>query len=165
MRRVEELYDRFGSRLFHYLALKLGSRTDAEDVLQEVLFRLLRYRGRFRFARSPAAFAFQVARNEAARFLTRNGRKPPAGADADGFGMLAAEIFDGPDPVMLERAVGALIRIPEAQREVIVLKIYQGLSFREIATVCGIPADTAASRYRYGLEKLRAELEGKHGRS
>jgi RNA polymerase sigma-70 factor, ECF subfamily len=165
MKRIEKIYDRFGDGLFHYLALKLGSRTDAEDVLQETLYRLLRYRARFFLARNPKAFVFRVARNEAFRFISRNGRNSGPDGNHPEVESVVRSVFEGPDPALAARACGALARIPEAQREVIVLKIFQDLSFREIAAVCGISPGTAASRYRYGLDKLRADMEGQHERS
>ena len=163
MERIEKLYDRFGDRLFHYLTLKLGSRTDAEDVMQEVLCRLLRYRSRFRLARNPEAYVFRAARNEALRFLNRNGHRP--GPNPGEYTAAFRSVFSGPDPALIDRAAGAPARIPETQREVIVLKVFQDLSFREIGSVCGISPDTAASRYRYGLNKLRADMEGGHDKS
>jgi RNA polymerase sigma-70 factor (ECF subfamily) len=48
--------------------------------------------------------------------------------------------------------------LPEAQREVLVLKVWGGLSFPQIAAALGIPANTAASRYRYALARLRERL-------
>ena len=54
----------------------------------------------------------------------------------------------------------ALARLPEDQREVLALKTEGELTFEEIGLVLGIPANTAASRYRYALEKLRAALGG-----
>ena len=52
----------------------------------------------------------------------------------------------------------ALVRLPEAQREVLVMKVWAGLSFPQIARVLDIPPDTAASRYRYALSRLREQL-------
>jgi RNA polymerase sigma-70 factor (ECF subfamily) len=49
--------------------------------------------------------------------------------------------------------------VPQNQREVLILKILEGLTFREIAAANGESINTIASRYRYGLEKLRALLE------
>jgi len=53
--------------MYRYLNAKLGSASDAEDVLQEVFCRLVRYSARLRLARRPRAFVFRVARNEARR--------------------------------------------------------------------------------------------------
>jgi RNA polymerase sigma factor (sigma-70 family) len=52
----------------------------------------------------------------------------------------------------------ALLNLPENQREVLVMKIWGGLSFPQIALALRISANTAASRYRYGLAKLREQL-------
>jgi len=58
-----------------------------------------------------------------------------------------------------ERAVRALPRLPAEQREVIVLKLWHGMTFEAIGDLLSIPANTAAGRYRYGLRKLRSWLE------
>ena len=52
----------------------------------------------------------------------------------------------------------ALVRLPQPQREVLVMKIWGGLSFPQIGAALGIPQDTAASRYRYAIAKLREQL-------
>ena len=59
--------------------------------------------------------------------------------------------------LLLERAG----ELPAEQREVVYLKVFDGLTFKEIASVCGVSANTAASRYRYGIEKLREAAGGK----
>jgi RNA polymerase sigma-70 factor (ECF subfamily) len=59
--------------------------------------------------------------------------------------------------VRLERA---LLQLPAEQQELVSLKVDAGLTFAEIASCLGINANTAASRYRYAIEKLRAAVEG-----
>jgi RNA polymerase sigma-70 factor (ECF subfamily) len=61
----------------------------------------------------------------------------------------------------LDRLAKALARLPYEQREVIALKVHGGLSFRAIARQRGIRLGTVQSRYRYGLDQLRAQLNGK----
>jgi RNA polymerase sigma-70 factor (ECF subfamily) len=68
---LEELYDLYGEKLYHYLVFRLCSREDAEDVLQETFYRFTRYSVRWKIIRNPMAFVFRVARNEANRFLKR----------------------------------------------------------------------------------------------
>ncbi len=63
--KIEEIIDSVGDKLYNYLTIKLGSPLDAEDVLQEVFCRLVRYKVRFRFIRSPSAYIFRIAGNEA----------------------------------------------------------------------------------------------------
>jgi RNA polymerase sigma-70 factor (ECF subfamily) len=69
--------------------------------------------------------------------------------------------YAGPDEPTKELVADALARVPEDQREVVILKLFEGLTFREIASVCDESIPTVASRYRYGVDKLRGLLEGK----
>ena len=55
----------------------------------------------------------------------------------------------------LEKALAAL---PEEQRSVAIMHLWEGMTFAEIGTVCGISSNTAASRYRYALDKMRDQL-------
>ncbi|MGB2907859.1 MAG: RNA polymerase sigma factor [Candidatus Aminicenantaceae bacterium] len=157
--QLEEIYDRYGDRLYHYLTLKLGSPSDAEDVLQEVFCRLLRYRIRFRFIREPAAFVFRVARNEAIRFIRRRARERKSPGSIEEIAGVIQNELTGPDPSLLNRMSGALAQIPEKQREVIILKFFEELTFKQISEVCGVSLNTTASRYRYGMQRLRFLME------
>ncbi len=157
----DELYDRYGEMMYRYLALRLGSLEDAEDILQEAFCRLARYSLRWALVRDPKAFAFKVLRNEANRFLARRIRRREGDrANAERNARLESVVQAPADASasLLARALGEL---PDEQREVIVLKVFQDFSFKETAAVCGISLNTAASRYRYGIEKLRSLLEGK----
>jgi RNA polymerase sigma-70 factor (ECF subfamily) len=122
------LYDRLGHRLFATARTMLDSTPEAEDVVHDLFVELVRIRQRL------AAVADLEDRLAAGGF-----QAPPAAPPDDA----------------LAAAVAAL---PAAQREVVALKIDGGLTFAEIATVIGTSANTAASRYRYALEKLRACL-------
>jgi RNA polymerase sigma-70 factor (ECF subfamily) len=159
---IEELYERHGESLYRYLVFKLGAAEDAEDVLQESFCRFARYDLRWRFIRDPQAFVFRVARNEANRFLRRKlgrreGERMIAAGAMGSFPMAFAPPKEPSLAILLERAG----RLPVEQREVVYLKVFDGLTFKEIASVCGVSTNTAASRYRYGIEKLREALEGK----
>lgn len=158
---LDELYGRFGEKLYHYLTIKLGSPCDAEDVLQEIFCRLARYIVRLKLIRNPGAFVFHIARNEANRFL-RNKIQNQAGCRKTlGLQEVISASILGPDNKAERLLSESLALLPEDQREVIVLKLFEELTFKEIASACDISAHTAASRYRYGIEKLRSILEGK----
>ena len=60
-------------------------------------------------------------------------------------------------PIPPKQANALLARLPEEQREVIMLKVYAGLTFKEIAETLELSANTVASRYRYAIERLREE--------
>jgi len=159
--KLEELYDCYGEKLFHYLTVRLGSRSDAEDVLQDVFLRFSKYSSRWRIVRNMEAFVFRVAHNEANRFLRhRLSQDPASNTGPDLIKTISAEI-SGPDEQTKNVLSNALARLPDEQREIIVLKIFEELTFKEIASVCDLSINTVSSRYRYGIAKLQTFLEGK----
>jgi RNA polymerase sigma-70 factor (ECF subfamily) len=153
---IEELYDRHGERLYRYLVFKLGSAEDAEDVLQECFCRFARYDLRWRLVRNRQAFVFGVARNEANRFLKRKlGRREGERMIAAGAAAGLSAAFAAPEDPSLALLLSQTGELPEEQREAVYMKVFDGLTFREIGSVCGVSANTAASRYRYGIDRLR----------
>lgn len=159
---LEELYERHGETLYRYLVFKLGSAEDAEDVLQEAFCRFARYDLRWRLVRNERAFVFRVARNEACRFLRRKlGRREGERMIATGGSGGIAAVFAAPEEPGLALLLQRAKELPAEQKEILFLKVFDGLSFKEIGSVCGISANTAASRYRYGIGKLREAVGGK----
>ncbi len=152
--QLDELYDAYGDALYRYLTLKLGSAQDAEDILQETFVRLARYADRRRFIQDPKAFVFRCAHNEANRFWKKRLRR--RGEETAFRPELAPLLFQGPDRASEIRLGEALAGLSAEQREAVVLKEWEGLTFRGIGSACGISTYTAASRYRYGLARLRA---------
>lgn len=151
-----ELYDCCANQLHHYLVARLGSRDAADDVLQETFLRLARSHRRFASVENPIAYAFTVARNEMLRKQKREGRERWFASAAELFNIEMHD--DGHSREAAELVADALNKVSQEQREVIELKIYSGLTFREIAEVTGIPQGTVATRYRAGIERLRNVL-------
>ena len=157
---LEEILNSIGDKLFNYLTIKLSSPVDAEDVLQEVCFRLVRYKVRLRFIRNPSAYVFRIARNEAVRFLKSRKRNPDRYHSAEDLAKVIQYNLTGLENEAMNQVAEALTQIPEDQREVIILRFFEDLTLREIATVCNVSMNTAASRFRYGMQKLRQLVEG-----
>ena len=138
-----------------YARQQTRCEADAQDVVQEALMEAVQR------TPSPApAFVFATIRRRAidlGRSQTRRTGRELAtaeGADTCWFDLSAEERER-------ERLIqNAMKRLPEIYREVITLKIWGELTFIEIAEVIGIPANTAASRYRYGLQELRKLAKG-----
>jgi RNA polymerase sigma-70 factor (ECF subfamily) len=155
------LYDRYGRSLFRVAWTLLRSRPDAEDAVQEVFLGLARSRATLARVENLRAYLFSALRHAAARLAVRaKTNAQPAeelpDREANAGGEVDAETAD-----LLERGLASL---PAEQREVLSLKIDGGLTFAEIAAVLGIRPNTAASRYRYALGKLRAHLDAeRHG--
>jgi len=153
----ELLWDRYAGELLALLLAALCSRHDAEDVLQTIFVRIVRKRRYLAAARCLDAYVYQIARNEATSFLRRHRRERRLEPDAQ-LWLVPAE----PAATIRETAEAlqaALTRLPPRQREIVVLKTYQDKTFREIAEMLDVSLNTVASRYRYGMEKLRAWLK------
>ena len=145
MDAVTVLYDRYADALHRLLVTILGSPTDAEDALQEVFVKLAC--GRMARVRDLRAYLFTAARHEAYNMLRQRRRERPLEtADLE---ILQTAATPGADIQAL------LQQLPVAQREVIALKVYEGLTFAEIAGIVKASPNTVASRYCYGIEKLR----------
>jgi RNA polymerase sigma-70 factor (ECF subfamily) len=157
-----ELYDLCADRLHHYLIVRLESRPDADDVLQETFVRLARARRKLAHVENLSAYVFAVARNEAMRLLARRSRDS---RDLDRvdvnelFCPAAGNALEEREAA--EMLAAALMRLPAEQREVVELKNYAGLTLAEIARVTRSPPGTVATRYRTGLEKQREWLAEK----
>jgi len=153
---VELMWDRYAGDLLAYLQAVLCSRHDAEDVLQTVFVRIVRKRHRLAKARRLDAYVYRIARNEAFRLIGR--RKKGRAIEAVNESWLIVP-EEKPEPNDLaEQLQAALTRLPQPQREVIVMKIYRQKTFLEISGLLGLSQNTVASRYRYGMKKLRTLL-------
>jgi len=156
-----ELYDACADRIHHYLVAYLGSPEDADDVLQETFVRLARGRKRLAGVDNLAGYAFAVARNEAMRLAGRKARRGQVRTAASGDALFrAAAGADLEARETAELVATALGRLAPECREVVELKTYAGLTFREIGEVTGQPVGTVATRYRTALGRLRRWLVG-----
>jgi len=144
---VSELYDRGAPAMLLYgKALGLG-HGEAEDVLQDTFAALLRLPQR---PKRPRHYALRAYRYRALNFRRGFWRRLTREWESrqwfeKGTANLVAE----------QEALRCLAELPAEQKEVIVLKIWHKLTFREIGRLIGVSPHTAAGRYRYGLEKMR----------
>jgi RNA polymerase sigma-70 factor (ECF subfamily) len=149
-----ELYDACAGRLHRYLTVRLGSHDSASDLLQATFVRAVQNRPRFRNVDNPIAYLFQIARNEAIRAGGKRRRQNERSLPIeDSFTTSDDGSADSDDLV-----AAALDRLNPDTREMVELKIYAGLTFREIADATGKPQGTVATEYRRALESLRGWL-------
>ena len=156
-----ELYDACADRLHPWLVATLGSRHDADDVLQETFVRLARTRQRLAGVENLMAYVFTVARNEAARFASRRGREQRVDEAMAEDLFCEAAVDDAEQREAAEELAAAIACLSSEQREVVHLKTYAGLTLAEIAVVTGAPPGTVATRYRSAIAKLRESLARK----
>jgi RNA polymerase sigma-70 factor (ECF subfamily) len=150
-----ELYDACADRLHHYLTARLGSRDAASDVLQTAYLRAVKSRRQFRGVENPVAYLFQIARNEAMRWAKwRRGNDRPLAADE--IFAASGDAFGQQDDA--EVVAAALGRLTVEDRELVELKVFAGLTFREIADMTGLSQGTVATRFRRAIESMRPWL-------
>jgi len=152
------LYDRLAVRLFNTARSMTDSLPDAEDTVHDVFVELARSRDRLARITDIDAYIFTMLRHAVSRRRRRRDVDRRAidtvsrqRAEAGRFTTQPAEL---PDDALTAAVAG----LPSAQREVLALKVDGGLTFAEIAAVIGTSINTAASRYRYAIEKIRATL-------
>lgn len=153
---VELIWDRYANDLLAFLLGVLCSKNDAEDVLQTIFVKIVRKRHRLAKARYLDAYLYRIARNEAYRFISKRKREKKTQEITESW--LTVVENNQELSGLAEKLQMALNQLKQSQREVIILKIYRQKTFLEISRLLGISQNTAASRYRYGLEKLRSLL-------
>lgn len=154
-----EWLDRFGSRLMLFARQQTRCEADAQDVLQAALIRTWKTHRRAP-DRQVLSLAFTNIKRcavDLARSNERRRRREELAAQDSG--ELVAW-FELPEDDTSRALQVALSKVPEKFREVITLKIWGDSTFDQIGKALGISPNTAASRYRYGMEALRRSLEG-----
>ena len=153
------VYDEHAQALFAFLLNFTRDEADTKDLLQELFVKLAKQPGLLEAARDERAYLIRLAHNLAIDLMRRRATREK------NYEQLAAEsaaIFaSGGDPDRQAFRLGladALVALPSEQRAVVHLKLWEGLTFEQIAETLDLPPNTAASRYRYGLDKLRRRL-------
>lgn len=151
---LEMIWSAYASDLLGYLASLHRSRNDAEDTLQEVFITIAQKRMSVAGARLLKPYLFQLTRNIALNRLKRNRRIRDRSECLPDW-IIPIEASASNSEPRIQKLVAGLAELPEKQRSVLVLKFYQDKTLREIGALLRISESTAASCFRYGIEKLR----------
>jgi RNA polymerase sigma-70 factor (ECF subfamily) len=156
-------YDRYASLAFTFALRLLGSRSEAEDLLQEVFLQVWRQAQSYSPERgSPEAWLITITRSRAIDKLRsrRRTEMSPLASDepprVEG-GRQAAPPSQASEAKLTVQ--GVLTKLPETQRIVLELAYFDGMTQSEIAARLGEPLGTVKTRMRAGLERLRGFLE------
>jgi RNA polymerase sigma-70 factor, ECF subfamily len=156
---LERLYDEYAQPLFAFLLNFTRNEADTRDVLQVVFIKLARQPDLLRDVRDERAFLFRLAHNAAIDLMRRHGVRE---SHQEQWAAEPVPLFaPSPDPdesAFREALTEALAELPTEQRGVVHLKLWEELTFEQIGQALAISPNTAASRYRYGLDKLRQRL-------
>ncbi len=171
----EALVERHRRPLFGYLCRMLGNRQLAEDAFQEVFIRVINSSGRYTRRAKFTTWFYKIAHNVSVDVLRRESyRKTESLFEPATEAEHSASLHEmlpssnpGPDELLARRQLSDALkkcvsRLSSDQREVFVLRQYQGLSFQEIARATSASESTVKSRMRYALNNLRAMLLEEH---
>jgi len=160
---IERLYDEHAQPLYAFLLNFTRDEADTRDLLQEIFVKLAREPKLLAGVREERAFLIRLAHNAAVDLMRRRGTRERTKEN------FAAEMIspfapasDPDETVFRDELASALGGLPEEQRAVVHLKLWEELTFEEIAGALDISPNTAASRYRYGIDKLRGRLRPLH---
>jgi RNA polymerase sigma-70 factor, ECF subfamily len=153
--QLAELYARHGAGVFRHALWVLRSAADAEDVVQAVFVKLATMGAELLGVRQPGTYLAAMVHREATAASRRRAREADLPLEDAALVSDSGEARLEPERVALR---GALGRLDAVQREAVYLRVYAGLTFREIGRATGVPTFTAASRYRLAIARLRRDL-------
>jgi RNA polymerase sigma-70 factor (ECF subfamily) len=153
--RLELLFDRHHRALYHYFLHLTGNPASSEDLVQEVFFRILKYRRTYRAETSFRAWMFQIGRNAYIDQVGRQKGEVALPEDAPGMNASGAapdrQVENLQETALLRRALAAL---PSEKREVIVMSRFLELRYDEIASILKCEVGTVKVRVYRALREL-----------
>src|SRR5579859_1038636 len=148
----EAIYDAKAAELILYGRALGLSHGESEDVLQETFVTLMRLTG---VPAKPEHYCVRSFRNRALNYRRSLWRRLTRELESRRWFEKSSS-----ESIQEQAAMKCLAELPGDQREVIVLKIWHQYTFEEIGRLLEVSPNTAAGRYRYGLQKMRTKLEG-----
>ncbi len=167
----EALYERHRGGLYRYFLRQTGERGRAEELFQDVWVNIVHARRRYQPSAKFSTYLYRLAHNRLIDdYRRRRGRVPVSFDDPDCPGEETLPDPRGPEPArelerreQTERLLAALAALPEAQREAFLMHEEGGLTLDQIAAAMGVGFETAKSRLRYAVARLRRELGERDG--
>ncbi|WKN32309.1 sigma-70 family RNA polymerase sigma factor [Porifericola rhodea] len=163
----EQLVNRHRSRVFTTIYLIVKDEYVAEDILQETFIKVIKTikSGRYNEEGKFLPWVMRIAHNLSIDYFRKNKRYPTVVME-DGTSVFNTLDFseDSAESLQIKKDTHALLRqlikeLPEAQRQVLTMRHYMDMSFKEIADATGVSINTALGRMRYALINLRKKMQ------
>jgi RNA polymerase sigma-70 factor (ECF subfamily) len=168
----EALYRRWRGKLYRTLVRQCGSAAHAEELYQDIWLKVVNARAGYEVAAKFSTWLFRIAHNRLIDHYRRHSREAVASysqgddddCEADEAAALPAPASERPDAMLARRALAETLvkhieALPAAQRETFLLSEEGDMTLDEIAAATGVNRETAKSRLRYAVNKLRAGLK------
>lgn len=165
----EHLYSRHRLPLMRYLKRQLHNQSMAEEVFQEIWFKLINARQRYQASASFKTYLYHIAHNALVDYYRKQSSRRCETTANPGDLETLQDISNDPERQVtgqnkVESLLELIADLPEEQRESFLLKEDSGFTLEEIASITGTSRETAKSRLRYAINKLRGGLERLYGR-
>lgn len=167
----DTLYSRYHQQIYNFVRKQVSAPETAEDLVQEIFLRVYRSAKGFDADKKFSSWMYRIALNEIKRHWKRSTARQAYSLNSplgDGTGEaerqdLIEDQHPGPAEKFETESVSQNLRklidrLPEKQKTVVLLKVYQELTFEQIAEICECPLSTVLSRMRYAVSKLRRWL-------
>ena len=157
MEAFEELYERHRGPLYRYILRQVGNATVANDLYQGSWEKIIKARGRYKRSAPFKAWMYRIAHNHVMDHFRRE--RPTADVQTEEM----ADVQAGPDELIAaekrrRQLTAAIKNLPFEQKDTLMLKLETGLDLQAIADVTGVNRETAKSRLRYAVRKLKKVL-------
>lgn len=156
----EALFERHRRGIYGYALALCSSRETAADAVQDTWLALIESPQKFAAARNLAAYLYAAARNRVMELGRQQSRARKAASELPPLVKRLDPASSAQQAENLRQLNQALDALPQDQKEVVLLRMYEGMKFQEIAQVTGAGIKTVESRYRLALEKLQVWLTG-----
>jgi RNA polymerase sigma-70 factor, ECF subfamily len=165
------IFDRYHKPIYNFIKKQVLERENVEDLAQEVFMRVFKSARNFDTTKKFSSWVYKIALNEVKRHWKRSGSRQTfslnvpvgeEGGDSERGDFIEDQRVApaaAAEQDLFSRDLKTLIdRLPEKQKTVVLLKVYNELTFEEIAEICECPLSTVLSRMRYAVSKLRRWL-------
>ncbi len=168
---ISQLLERHSRRLRDYVRMMVKDNDVAEDLVQEILIKVVKVidEGRYTDKGRFLPWLLRIAHNKVLDYFRTQKQAKTISESSAGFDILGSKSFAEPsieDQMISEQCakeIRALVEeLPEEQREVVRMRYYEGLSFKEIAEHTGVSINTALGRMRYALINMRNIIKEKN---
>jgi RNA polymerase sigma-70 factor (ECF subfamily) len=165
---LELLINRHKQRIYSFIYSKVLDRDVTEDIFQDTFFKIIRTlkKGSYNEQGKFLPWAMRIAHNLVIDHFRRNKRMPKFNSSRSDFDIF--DVIDNGEKTVEETIItsqihhdvkGLIDELPEDQKDVLVMRIYREMSFKEIAEITGVSINTALGRMRYALINLRKVIE------
>ena len=172
----ETLYDRHEGPVYRFIRRSVGQDERAEELAQEVFIRVIRNAATYKATAKFTTWLYTIARNACIDEARRNKRRPEVSLDApigESPGVTFVDRLADPNArggatqlskqAFVQQLEAGLLALPDEQREVFVMRHFEGMRFVDIAGILGVSDNTVKSRMRYALTTLRGYVAAFEG--